>query len=434
MAGSQSGKTSFTPLWLYKEIGLRGPGDYGFICPTFRLMEVKALPEFKNLFCGILQLGKHAGYKFTFSREGARRLFGYEPDVSTQVFFGHAQNPDSLESATYKAVVCDEAGQKAFKRDSWEAILRRLAIHTGRVLITTTPYSNQGWLRTEIYDRWLHGDKSIDFINFASSMNPAFPLAEFERARQMMPAWKFALFFEGKFERPPGLIYDCFDENKNKTARFDIPCHWPRYVGLDFGGVNTAAVFIAKDPVRGTLYAYREYKAGSRTAKEHAEILKAGEPSALTCVGGSKSEGQWRSEFIAAGLPVREPGVSEVEVGIDRVYGAFKRGELIVFDDLAGLLEELLTYSRELDDKGEPTEVIEAKETFHRLDALRYISTLICAARGPIEIGLPGVEQGNVAAGMPEGVFNSPTAGEPFGGAGGGQGAFGAARLAGKKW
>ncbi len=70
---------------------------------------------------------------------------------------------------------------------------------------------------------------------------------------------------------------------------------------------------------------------------------------------------------------MKEPPVSEVEVGIDRAYGFIKRGEAIVFDDLQYTLEELATYSRELNDAGEPTEKIADKETFHLLDSCRYL-------------------------------------------------------------
>ena len=43
------------------------------------------------------------------------------------MYFGHANDPDSLESATAKAAWLDEAAQNKFKLDSWEAILRRLS-------------------------------------------------------------------------------------------------------------------------------------------------------------------------------------------------------------------------------------------------------------------------------------------------------------------
>lgn len=366
LAGTQGGKTVTGPPWLSREIACCGPGDYLCVAPSYPLMQKKLLPEFLRLFQIVGRRGEY--------RSGDR-IFHFH-DGATKVFFGHADDPESLESATAKAAWLDEAGQKRFKFGSWEAILRRLAIHRGRCLLTTTPYV-LGWLKQQLYDPWLAAGRNhpdIDVVNFDSTANPAFPREEYERARAAMPAWRFNMFYRGLFEKPAGLIYDAFTE-ANKCPRFTVPGDWPRFLGLDFGGVNTAAVFLALDP-RSTpkkYYAYREYHAGGRTANGHAAELLRGEPGVPRCVGGSKSEGQWRSEFRAAGLPVREPSVSDVEVGIDRVYGAVKDGSLVLFDDLTGLLDEFGSYSRPVDALGQPQEGIEDKESYHRLDALRYI-------------------------------------------------------------
>ncbi len=377
LAGTQGGKTSFGPPWLYREIQRCGPGDYMVVTPTYPLLEAKALPEFLRLFERWLELGRFisAGRKFLFSEDGARRTFTTYDPVSapeTRVMFGYAADPESLEAATAKAAWLDEVGQKKFKLGSWEAILRRLSLHQGRALLTTTPY-NRGWLKQQLWDKWKAGDPTIEVSRFESLMNPAFPAEEWERARDSLPRWKFNMFYRALFERPAGMIYDCFDFEQHVVPRFAIPNNWSRYLGLDFGGVNTAGLFYAQEPGTGRLYLYREYKAGGRTARGHAEALLAGEPMAPACVGGSKSEGQWRSEFRAGGLPVRGPALTDVEVGIDRVYGAHRRGEILVFSDLSGYLDEKEAYSRELDANGEPTEKIEDKNSYHFMDAERYL-------------------------------------------------------------
>ncbi len=403
LAGRQSGKTSFGPVWLWREIQRKGPGDYMVVVPTYPLLVKKALPEFLRLFKSRLRLGEYQTQQkiFTFSPEGAHRTFGAAADDEpTQVFFGHAQDPESLESATAKAAWLDEAGQTKFRLASWEAILGRLSIHQGRVLITTTPYS-LGWLKQQIWDKWKAGSRDVEVVRFDSTENPAFPQEEYERARRDLPPWKFDMFYRAFFRRPAGLIYDSFDETAHKVKRFPVPREWPRYLGLDFGGVNTAGVFYAGEldaegDETGRLFAYREYKAGSRSAAEHCYNLLRGEREIPFTVGGSHSEDQWRREFgrggfvtlgtqgearhafitgphEATGITVREPKIKDVEVGIDRVYATHRRGEILVFDDLAGYLEEKGTYSREIDEQGEPTEKIEDKETVHFMDAERYI-------------------------------------------------------------
>jgi hypothetical protein len=416
LAGTQSGKTSFGPLWLYREIQRKGPGDYMVVTPTVPLLRKKALPEFLHLFFRRLRLGTYQKQEmvFTFSPEGEKRIFGAaQPDMPTQIFFGHASNSESLEAATAKAAWLDEAGQKQFRLESWEAVLRRLSIHQGRVLLTTTPY-DLGWLKQQLWDPWVaakRNHKLIEVVRFDSIENPAFPKEEFERARASMPGWKFDLFYRGIFTRPAGLIYSSFNEDRHVIPRFDIPPEWPRFVGLDFGGVNTAAIFFAEErtsdgkpgPIvdghvtagmrpTGRLIAYKEYLHGDRSAAEHCYHLMRGdalnppEPRIPTCAGGSASEGQWRREFAKGGIVngVRVPGLpihgveakagaTTVEVGIDKVFAAHTRNEILVFSDLKRYLDEKLSYSRELNEMGEPTAKIDSKESFHVMDSERYI-------------------------------------------------------------
>jgi hypothetical protein len=420
LSGSQGGKTSSAPPWLLREIQRRGPGDYMVVTPTFPLLELKALPTFRRLFERQLGLGIYQGHplrKFTFSEAGSRYLFGdrWNGD-DTIVFFGHANDPESLESATAKAAWLDEAGQSKVRVGSWEAILRRLSVHEGRVLITTTPYI-LNWLKTKLWDPWKAADEdhpTIDIIRFDSIENPSFPIREFERARRDLPAWKFNMFYRAMFTRPAGQIYDCFDEDTMKIPRREINPHWRRYLGLDFGGVNTAGVFFAEDPEDKRLYAYREYHAGGRTAQQHVQALLAGEPCVPFAVGGAKSEQQWRDEFRAAGLPVAEPDIVEStatqgrnsgprEVGINRVYAAFQRDQIRIFDDLVRTLDDILTYSRKLDESGNPTEEVDDPHSFHAADCVRYVLAHIRKTDMPFVIGLPPEGKGSVIKRAPQG-------------------------------
>jgi len=376
LAGTQGGKTSFGPWWLYQEIKRRGPGDYLIVTPTYPLLNLKALPELQRIFEELLQLGAYAKADrvFRFDALGEIRTWGSEQDTPTRILFGHAQDPESLESATAKAAWLDEAGQNKFKLASFEAVMRRLSLAQGRVLITTTPY-NLGWLKQKFWDK--RHDNDINVIRFDSTENPAFPPEEMDRAKRDLPRWKFDMFYRAIFTRPAGMIYDCFNDKHHVVKPFNIPLGWRTYYGLDFGGVHTACVFIAAEPSTRKLYLYRDYLSGNKLAQQHVADILRNEMRPHRVFGGAKSEQQWRDEFGAASLPVDEPPVSDIEVGINRVYGAIKRDELFVFNTCEGLLDEIASYSRELDDMGEPTEKIADKADYHRLDALRYIMTYL---------------------------------------------------------
>lgn len=381
LAGTQGGKTSFGPPWLHREIQAAGPGDYLVVTPSFPLLDKKALPEFRKLFEGYLALGRYVASpsrRFEVSDVGQRRLWGDSGRAyKTTIWFGYATDPDSLESATVKAAWLDEAGQPSFKAESFEAIMRRLAIHRGRVLLTTTPYY-WGWLKERFWDA---SDDDVALIRFESIMNPAFPREEWERARRELPPWRFDMFNRARFTRPAGLIYNAFDQDTMTCRPFVIPADAPRYVGLDFGGVNTAAVFLAEH--EGRLYLYREYHSGDATAADHVAALLAGEPGELEAFGGAAGEQQWRDEFRAAGLHVRKPIVADVEVGINRVYSLFAAGRIVIFDNCGGVLDELANYSRVTDDAGNPLEAIADKSKFHRLDALRYVGAYLVDGMEP---------------------------------------------------
>lgn len=396
-----SGKTILGPSWMWREMQTRGPGDYLVVAPTFPLLSMKVLPEFLKLFKTQMKLGTFTGNpirKFVLSSYGERSLWGDPQDECTQVFFGHANDPDSLESATAKACWCDEAGQRRFKLGSFEAIQRRLSVNRGRMLITTTPFCF-GWLKTLLFDPWKlkkFKNNEVDVINFDSLMNPTFPREKYEQAKRSMPEWKFNMMYRGMFERPAGVIYDVFDTSIHKVPRFIIPDNWPRYVGIDFGGVNTAACFLAGETdsngkETGRYFIYREYwPREGRTAKEHTYYILQNEPSVPFCVGGSHSEDQWRKEFRSSGevdvkipggkercqipsLHIREPRIKEVDVGIQLVYGAIKHNQLFIFEDCKYILDEIESYSYKLDDNGEVTDDIEDKAMYHLSDSLRYV-------------------------------------------------------------
>lgn len=392
LAGSQGGKTAFIPFWLRREIQEKGPGDYLAVSPSFPLLAVKFFPELKRVLQDDLGLFKFPktpkpDAPAELTRRGELLLWGAHQETPTFIRFGHADNPDSLESMTVKAAVLDEPGQKRFRLGSWQAIRRRLSIHQGRALLTTTPY-DLGWLYQLFWQPWLaatqRGDEhpEIDIVNFRSIDNPVFPRAEYDATRLTMPDWQHAMFYDGVFTRPAGLIYDCWDD-ANVIPPFAIPAHWPRHLGLDFGGVNTAGLFLAEELApenhepTGRFIAYREYHAGNLTIEEHAATLLRGEPRIPHAVGGSRSEHQWRRDFGAAGLPVEEPDIIDVEVGINRLYGAIKTRKLLAFDTLTGFRDEIGSYSRVLDAQFQPTEVIDEKSRFHALDAARYIGTAL---------------------------------------------------------
>lgn len=376
IAGTQSGKTSFGPWWLYREIEKeRGEGDFLAVTASFDLFKLKLLPEMRTVFEQVLHIGRWwAGDKVIELPQPERGYLAKRADdpMWGRIILRSASSSGGLESATAKAAWLDECGQDAFTLEDWNAVQARLSLHEGRCLGTTTPY-NLGWLKSEIYDRWQRGAQDVEVVNFSSALNPAFPDREQERRRATMQDWRFTMRYLGQFTKPAGLIYSAFEPSMI-VEPFAIPDEWERLIGVDFGGANTAVVYLAQNPDSKQWIVYKEQMTGDKTSKEYAQSVRGNLPNAcfFTAYGGSKSEGQQRRDWADGGLVLGEPRITEVESGIDRVIEWLKTGTLVVFRSCSGIIDEFGTYRRELDSMGEPTDRIDNKREFHRLDGLRY--------------------------------------------------------------
>jgi hypothetical protein len=114
---------------------------------------------------------------------------------------------------------------------------------------------------------------------------------------------------------------------------------------------------------------------GNKTTQQHVDTVKQWSEHNLRAWGGAKSETQQRWDWGAAGLPIQEPPIWEVEPGINRVIALLKERKLFIFDTCKGIIDQMGSYSRELDANGQATEKIKDKETYHYCDALRYVAS-----------------------------------------------------------
>jgi len=183
------------------------------------------------------------------------------------------------------------------------------------------------------------------------------------------------MMFDAEFERPIGMIYASFDAETCVIEPFKIPLTWPRYVGQDYGPVHTAVLWYAKSP-KGDYYCYREYLEGNKSIAQHVkdlQTLSKSEPIQRKVASGLASERQWRREFMEKGWHLQECRITDVELGIDRVWALHQSNKIKYFRTCRHTISQKEEYRRKLDESQQPTDAIENKEQFHFMDAERYI-------------------------------------------------------------
>ena len=198
----------------------------------------------------------------------------------------------------------------------------------------------------------------------------------------------------GMWVSPEGAIYDALEE-RHTTESFEIPTSWPRFVGVDPFGAFISAVWLAWEEENKKLHVYREYYEpfGVSTPTHVLNIIRrTGSETVFAWAGGGPSERQARADFKASGIPLQAPPIAEVWAGIDRVNQLILDDAIIIHDNCPGLLSEFGAYKRKVVN-GQPTEQIQDKDTFHLLDALRYIVSYLTDGEmsrvvyDPVEIG-----------------------------------------------
>lgn len=404
-AGSQGGKTVFGPHWLWDEIYHKsGPGDYIAVTSSYDLFKLKMLPSMLSVFESIYGMGRFWGGDRIIELadpESGKFLANRSTDkMWGRIILRSADALSGLESATAKAAWLDECGQDRFTFDAYKAIRRRVALKRGRMLMTTTLY-NIGWFTQHVIDPataegisqfflepggeielTVSDKKDTTVVQFDSTVNPSFSSEEFEEQRELLPDEEFQMFYRGRKAARRFLIYDSFDFAKHTVKPFPIPESWKRFIGMDFGGAHMCAMFYAEEPGTGVLYCYREYLSGNKTIEQHVKDILKMENGVPACYGGARGEDQWRTEFASNGLVIMPPATDDVDMGINRVYALHSAGAVIYFSNLSGILDEKGRYRRKRDSLGNATSDIEQKNTFHRLDAERYLMATIRPGTG----------------------------------------------------
>lgn len=401
ISGHGGGKSHLGPPWLFREAG-RHPGKDFLVCgPTLKMLRKSAIPKLED-FCRIQGLtwdyDSHTGLGF---RSG---YLEYAMPQGGTIYFVTAERPGSMQGVHAQGFWMDETVDTDFY--VYETLIGRVALNAGRGLITSTPY-DMGWFYTDIYLKWKEGSAKFqkDQIfchQWRSIDNPAYPVAEFNRLRETLPPWRFRMLYEGQFERPEGLVYDCFSE-----FHYVEPFNADAYIGskvvlgIDWGFQDPmAAIWLAKMP-NNKVYAVEEYYKSGWMAYENIpgrkqDRLKGGSmemptemldeivarcvekhliPEAVYCDPSQPAMVEYaRRKFAEIGVYKVFGADNAILPGISKAYGLVRTGDFFVCNTLINFKDEQEKYAWDIDKQtGELKKSgIPVDKHNHAMDAWRY--------------------------------------------------------------
>jgi phage terminase large subunit-like protein len=159
--------------------------------------------------------------------------------------------------------------------DIFEELMLRCADtpYGGRLLLTMTPLKGMTWVHSKFIEDDLDG---FDYVAISGLDNPYVSSVKLRRAtRHLSDASQQSRLF-GAFTVQTGLVYSEFRRDIHIIDDKDIPDHWPRYRGIDFGTRNPfACIWVAHDEDTETLHVYREYYQTEKTTQECGHMVYA---------------------------------------------------------------------------------------------------------------------------------------------------------------
>jgi hypothetical protein len=372
LGGTGSGKTFLSPYWHARNIqrdidaGVSSDASYMAIGPTADMVRDMIVPVFVKAFGGTV-------YEGEFSIQAAI----YRLPTGGKIYFRSADEPLRIEGHHLRGCSVDEPSQ--MKAAIWPVIQARTALYNAPTLLTGYP-TNMGWYYGEVFKRWEAGDKDFDVIQFSSLENPKYPRAEFEKARQRMPAWMFEMRYLGQFRKPFGLVYPTFGSGC-VCEPFDVPVTWPTYCAID-PGIFFGALWAAWQ--NGIYYLFGErYTEEIAPASVHAADIASMAQGIPQGYIYDPARAQDAAELEACGLGPMVAAANPVLAGIATLTGAINAGRFKVMRGRCpNFMDQMERYSFPTDaNTGTVNRENPIKKDDHLPDCARYLLQTLEGAR-----------------------------------------------------
>lgn len=250
--GIQWGKTTDGAWWLKLLIHELSDPKNTFIigAPSYKILHQSTLPPFLSIMEG---LGEYHRGDEVLSVDGGGKIF-----------FRSLDNPDSIVGLTnVRGIWIDEAGLLSLY--AWENVQGRASFKDCPIKITTSPYA-MNWLWKDLVNPKMKNPDAhpdISLTQAESRENPLFPQHVWDIRQKTMEPKRFAMMFGGRFERPSGLVYDCFSIDNNICEPMTLETGTKLYGGIDWGHTHPFVCKIrAITPTGGHYQVSEFYKQG----------------------------------------------------------------------------------------------------------------------------------------------------------------------------
>lgn len=373
-----------------RNFGLIGARTYTMLRDTTRKTFLEVCPE------GVIR-------KFNKGENFIQFMNGSE------IIFRHLEEPDKLKSLNLGFFYIDEASD--VHEDVFHQLQGRLRLATvaRRCGFVTSNPKGKDWLYRkfklphlklmeaiekyritndpadrELVIKWAKMARKYHLVQAPSTENTYLPEEYVENLLESVSDEYAARYISGEFCAFEGMVYKKFVNapgaaRSNVIDPFEIPSHWIRYRGIDFGFTNPfVCLWAAYDPVYNAFYFYDAHYEKEKLLSYHAEAInKRGGTYKATF---ADHDAQDRAELETKGITTvaaNKAIVSGIEV-VNSYFVPKSDGKPRIFffntPEMQMVLQEIEAYRYPEGNslKHNPDEE-PIKKDDHAMDAMRYI-------------------------------------------------------------
>lgn len=290
------------------------------------------------------------------------------------------EDPASFESETLSGVWVDEA----IEQRCYSALLPRLVVKNGFMLISTIP--SAGWMWETLANA--PEDSGVKMVKLYAGDNPAITPQALERLKaSITDPDEYEMRINGNFKMLSGIVFREFDMKRHVVKDDAIPKDLTWWGGLDSGWDHPTAFLLVGVARDGRVFIVDEYAGRLKTVKEHALIVKALigkrklagpvyiDPSCASITAANRVS--VLRQYSLAGLECtkarRTQDIGE-KIIVDSIRQMFRDDSLFVHERCRGLIRELRIWSYKRDIHGKST----SRETYvdrdnDFIDAGKYV-------------------------------------------------------------
>ena len=297
-------------------------------------------------------------------------------------------DPSKYQSAEFAAIGVDELTK--ISRETFDILRGSMrwpgVDHTVFIGATNPGGIGHAWVKALWVDRQFPRELAARahefcFVQSLPADNPHLPQSYWDELNSLPENLRRA-WVEGDWGVFSGMAFPAWGE-AHVCEPFDIPEHWPRTVGIDWGYAKPfAAIGVAVDPDTGRRYVYREVYQSGLTDQQQARAIReafSGEVVRFYFADPSMWARKTQTVITSTADIYAAEGVRITQADNDRLGGKRKidrllmplpdaRPGLVVFKTVRNLLRTfpLLAY-----DQAHPEDV-DTEQEDHPYDGLRY--------------------------------------------------------------